>query len=180
MPRLCDLRGKNLLPVRLTKHLLPAPFIRTPHPIRTVLLSYQLYLQSVNQPQVFGTQYPGDKSAENTPKPQVDPRVLDIQRTQQPYNSKLLPDAVRQDFCVPDLSQQEKNLAIFNTGHRPEGKLTRALFALTSLWFLGAPPADHQILCGNRPIGKLKLKTSFEKATGNDASTLENQLSFGA
>ena len=25
------------------------------------------YLQSINQPQVFGTQYPGDKSAGNTP-----------------------------------------------------------------------------------------------------------------
>jgi hypothetical protein len=84
------------------------------------------YLQSVNQPQVFGTQYPGDKSAENTPRPQVDPHVLNIQRTQQPYNSKLLPDAVRQDFCVPDVAQQEKNLAIFNTGHRPEGRLMRA------------------------------------------------------
>src|ERR1700722_20111462 len=43
------------------------------------------YLQSVNQPQIFGTQYPGDKSAGNTPKPQVDPRVMNIQRTQQPY-----------------------------------------------------------------------------------------------
>jgi hypothetical protein len=85
------------------------------------------YLQSINQPQVFGTQYPGEKSAGNTPKPQVDPRVLNIQRTQQPYNSKLLPDAVRQDFCVPDVGQQEKNLAIFNTGHRPEGKLMRAV-----------------------------------------------------
>ena len=84
------------------------------------------YLQSINQPQVFGTQYTGDKSAGNTLKPQVDPRVLNIQRTQQPYNSKLLPDAVRQDFCVPDVGQQEKNLAIFNTGHRPEGKLMRA------------------------------------------------------
>jgi hypothetical protein len=84
------------------------------------------YLQSINQPQVFGTQYTGDKSAVNTPKPQVDPRVLNIQRTQQPYNSKLLPDSVRQDFCVPDVSQQENNLAIFNTGHRPEGKLMRA------------------------------------------------------
>ena len=84
------------------------------------------YLQSIEQPQVFGTQYPGDKSPENKPKPQVDPRVLNIQRTQQPYNSKLLPDAVRQDFCVPDVEQQEKNLAIFNTGHRPEGRLMRA------------------------------------------------------
>jgi hypothetical protein len=84
------------------------------------------YLQAVNRPQVFGTQYPGDKAAGNTPKPQVDPHVMNIQRTQQPYNAKLLPDSVRQDFCVPDVSQQEKNLAIFNTGHRPEGKLMRA------------------------------------------------------
>jgi hypothetical protein len=84
------------------------------------------YLQSINQPQVFGTQYSGDKSAGNTPKQQVDPHVINIQRTQQPYNPKLLPDAVRQDFCVPDVGQQEKNLAIFNTGHRPEGKMMRA------------------------------------------------------
>lgn len=84
------------------------------------------YLQAVNRPQVFGTQYPGDKAATNTPKPQVDPRVMNIQRTQQPYDAKVLPDAVREDFCVPDVSQQEKNLAIFNTGRRPEGKLMRA------------------------------------------------------
>jgi hypothetical protein len=84
------------------------------------------YLQAVNRPQVFGTQYPGDKVAENTPKPQVDPHVMNIKRTQQPYDAKLLPDSVRQDFCVPDVSQQEKNLAIFNTGHRPEGELMRA------------------------------------------------------
>jgi hypothetical protein len=74
----------------------------------------------------FGTQYPGDKAAGNTPKPQVDPHVMNIQRTQQPYDAKLLPESVRQDFCVPDVSQQQKNLAIFNTGHRPEGKLMRA------------------------------------------------------
>jgi len=84
------------------------------------------YLQAMNQPQVFGTQYPGDKAAGNTPKPQVDPHVINIQRTQQPYDAKLLPDSVRQDFCVPDMSQQEKNVAIFNTGHKPEGKLMRA------------------------------------------------------
>jgi len=84
------------------------------------------YLQAVNRPQIFGTQYPGDKAAGNTPKPQVDPHVMNIQRTQQPYDAKMLPEFVRQDFCVPDLSQQEKNLAIFNTGHRPEGELMRA------------------------------------------------------
>jgi hypothetical protein len=27
---------------------------------------------------------------------------------------------------VPDVSQQERNVAIFNTGHKPEGKLMRA------------------------------------------------------
>jgi len=83
------------------------------------------YLQALNQAQIFGTQYPGDKASGNTPKPQVDPHVINIQRTQQPYDAKLLPDSVRQDFCVPDVSQQEKNLSIFNTGHRPEGKLMR-------------------------------------------------------
>lgn len=81
----------------------------------------------MNRPQVFGTQYPGIKSPGNTPKPQVDPHVWNVQRTQQPYDPNLLPESVRQDFCVPDVSQQEKNLAIFNTGHRPEGKLMRAV-----------------------------------------------------
>lgn len=85
------------------------------------------YLQAVNRPQVFGTQYTGDKAAGNTPKPQVDPHARNIQRTQQPYDSKLLSDSMRQDFCVPDVSQQEKNLAIFNTGHRPERRLMRAV-----------------------------------------------------
>jgi hypothetical protein len=84
------------------------------------------YLQSINQPQVFGTQYSGVKSAGNTPKAQVDPLVLNIQRTQQPYDPKLLSDSIREGFCVPNVAQQEKNLAIFNTGHRPERKLMRA------------------------------------------------------
>ena len=84
------------------------------------------YLQAVNQPQIFGTQYPADKVAGNVRKPQVDPHVINIQRTQQPYDSRLLPDTMRQDFCVPEINQQEKNLAIFDTGHKPEGKLMRA------------------------------------------------------
>jgi hypothetical protein len=84
------------------------------------------YLQSVNQHQVFGTQYTGIKSAENTPKPLVDPHVLNIQRTLEPYDPRLLSDSVREDFCVPNVAQQEKNLAIFNTGHRPERKFMRA------------------------------------------------------
>ena len=84
------------------------------------------YLQSINQPQVFGTQYSGVKSAGNTPKPLVDPHVLNIQRTQQPYDTKLLSDSIRESFCVPNIEQQEKNLAFLNTGHRPERKFMRA------------------------------------------------------
>jgi hypothetical protein len=84
------------------------------------------YLLAMNRPQVFGTQYPGDKAAGNAPKPLVDPKVMNIQRTQQPYDANLIPDFVRRDFCVPDVSQQKKNLVIFNTGHKPEGRLMRA------------------------------------------------------
>ena len=36
------------------------------------------YLQAVNHPQVFGTQYPGESSATNTPKPQLDPHAAAV------------------------------------------------------------------------------------------------------
>ena len=67
------------------------------------------YLQAVNQPQVFGTQYPADKAAGNVPKPQVDPHVINIQRTQQPYDPTLLSDTVRQDLCAGHQSAREKS-----------------------------------------------------------------------
>jgi hypothetical protein len=35
------------------------------------------YLHAVNQPQVFGTQYPADKAAGNMPKPQVRPACVE-------------------------------------------------------------------------------------------------------
>jgi hypothetical protein len=89
------------------------------------------YLHAVNQPQVFGTPYPADKAAGNTPKPQEDPRVWNVRRTQQPYDARLLLDSIRRVFCVPDASQQEKkNLAIFNLGHRPWGQADASSHAL--------------------------------------------------
>ena len=48
------------------------------------------YLQSIKQPQVFGTQY-------------FPPW------TQQPYNAVLIPDNLRAEFCVPSTREQRKN-----------------------------------------------------------------------
>ena len=41
-------------------------------------------------------------------------------------DSKLVPDIVRQDFCVPDINQQDANVVIVGTGHKPGYKLMRA------------------------------------------------------
>jgi hypothetical protein len=50
------------------------------------------YLQKIGQPQIYGTQY-------RTPNRQS--------TTQDPYNRKLVPDAVRQALGVPSQAQQE-------------------------------------------------------------------------
>ncbi len=53
--------------------------------------SLDRYLQSIKQPQVFGTQYlPPD--------------------SQGAYDRTLLPDALRTPFCVPTVAQQQQNL----------------------------------------------------------------------
>jgi hypothetical protein len=76
------------------------------------------YLQSVNQPQVFGTQYPLDPNA--PAQPPTDPHAGRFKgRTQSPFNDQLMPDALRHDFCVPDLAQQKQNLATLNAGSYP-------------------------------------------------------------
>jgi hypothetical protein len=76
------------------------------------------YLQSVNQPQVFGTQYPLDPNAPT--QPITDPHAGRFKgRTQSPFNDQLMPDALRHDFCVPDLAQQKQNLATLNAGSYP-------------------------------------------------------------
>jgi hypothetical protein len=63
------------------------------------------YLQSIRQPQVYGTQYvwkhPG-------PKPKG--------ATLEPYNSALLPDSLRRDACVATLEQQQENVRALDAG----------------------------------------------------------------
>lgn len=63
------------------------------------------YLRSINQPQVFGTQY---SSTGNSPY------------TQDPYNRNLIPNQLRATYCVPSVEQQQKNIAEFNAGRYPE------------------------------------------------------------
>jgi hypothetical protein len=40
-------------------------------------------------------------------------------RTLAPYDEQLLPDAMRLDFCVPDVAQQKQNVDMFNAAKRP-------------------------------------------------------------
>ena len=79
------------------------------------------YLQSINQPQVFGTQYPLDPNAPKQPTTEpVNPYAGRFKgRTQSPFNDQIMPDALRHDFCVPDLAQQKRNLATLNAGSYP-------------------------------------------------------------
>jgi hemerythrin len=64
------------------------------------------YLQSVKQPQVFGTQYRWDHEG---PSPSKD-------ATQQPYDTGLLSDAIRKEFCVTTYAGQQSNLEALNHG----------------------------------------------------------------
>lgn len=78
------------------------------------------YLQSIGQPQVFGTQYPLDPNLPHQAHPAVSSQgAFRTGRTLAPYNEQFLPDSARLDFCVPALSQQKENLAMFNAGKRP-------------------------------------------------------------
>ena len=78
------------------------------------------YLQSIGQPQVFGTQYPLDPNLPHQPHPAVGSQgAFRSGRTLAPYNEQFLPDSARLDFCVPVLAQQRENRAMFNAGKRP-------------------------------------------------------------
>lgn len=80
------------------------------------------YLQMVKQPQIFGTQYSRDPKL---PPLRADTRVITFSgRTLEPYDTKLLPNSVRLDFCVPSIAQQRENLKIFETNKYPDGTLT--------------------------------------------------------
>lgn len=67
--------------------------------------SLDRYLQSINHPQIFGTQY---HSSNNSPT------------AQNPYETNLVPDQLRAALCVPSLEQQQKNIAEFNAGRYPD------------------------------------------------------------
>jgi hypothetical protein len=79
------------------------------------------YLQSIGRRQVFGTQYNSDPNDLSKLKEQ-DPKatILQVRRTQNPIDPQFLPASVRLAFCVPDLEQQQKNLAELNEGHYPK------------------------------------------------------------
>jgi len=83
------------------------------------------YLQAIGQRQVYGTQYLDRRVADsqarkNDPQaPQPDPNVHGM--TQEPFDRILIPDALRQSFCVPGLEQQALNLREFEAGGYPDG-----------------------------------------------------------
>jgi hypothetical protein len=64
------------------------------------------YLQSLGQPQVFGTQYMGEHPNQGA------------------YDQELVPDALRKEFCVPSLAGQQQNIQAMQQGKDwpfPEG-----------------------------------------------------------
>ena len=63
------------------------------------------YLQTIKQPQVFGTQY---KWTQMKPKPHG--------ATQAPYDRALVSDALRKTFCVTTQAGQQKNVAAMAQG----------------------------------------------------------------
>jgi hypothetical protein len=65
------------------------------------------YLQSIKQPQMFGTQY----SWKDTPQGR--------QGTQDPYNRDLASDALRREFCVSSLADQGENLKAISESKFP-------------------------------------------------------------
>jgi hypothetical protein len=88
------------------------------------------YLQAIGQSQVFGTQYVGRDFAFIS-KHRNDPEAIKSHprepgMSQEPYDDTLLPDALRQDFCVPSRAQQNVNLkkfeaGVYSTGILPPG-----------------------------------------------------------
>ncbi len=73
------------------------------------------YLQSVKQPQVFGTQYllKDPNAVLNNPKV---PRVV----TQDPYDKNVLSDALRNVYCVLPYAVQQQNVEAMNKGQSPQ------------------------------------------------------------
>jgi hypothetical protein len=73
------------------------------------------YLQSIGQKQVFGTQYLDEKYAyylqhreDADLKDKI--KTLGSQQTLEPYDTQMVPDSIRADFCVPALAVQQKHI----------------------------------------------------------------------
>lgn len=70
------------------------------------------YLQSIGQKQVFGTQYIDEKYSyklqhRNDADLNEKLKAIPSQDTLEPYDTQLIPDSIRADFCVPDLALQQ-------------------------------------------------------------------------
>jgi len=84
------------------------------------------YLQEIGKGQIFGAQY-SDKnyfyivSHKNDPIALSKPEAHQNGMTQEPFDRTLVPDALRADFCVPDLEKQKVNLKEFESGNYPAG-----------------------------------------------------------
>jgi hypothetical protein len=80
------------------------------------------YLQFIGQKQVFGTQFLDDWTAyyyQHRNDPDLNERLKTIRddvTTQDPYDSSLLSDAIREAFCVPNLASQKKLVTDMNHG----------------------------------------------------------------
>jgi hypothetical protein len=77
------------------------------------------YLQGIGRGQVFGTQYSDKRLEGNRAQQEKVPQEKGM--TQEPYDRTLVPDALRNSFCVPNLAQQALNLKEFEAGKYPEG-----------------------------------------------------------
>lgn len=84
------------------------------------------YLQSIGQKQVFGTQYSDEKYAwylqhRNDPDMKEKIKTIPSGQTLEPYDTQLIPDTVRADFCVPPLAVQQQHIEDVRAGKaKPE------------------------------------------------------------
>jgi hypothetical protein len=77
------------------------------------------YLQAIGQKQVFGTQYLDNGflyylQHRNDADLAEKIKAVPMGTTQQPYNDQLMPDALRENFCVPELKRQTEAVRAAN------------------------------------------------------------------
>jgi hypothetical protein len=86
--------------------------------------SLDRYLQAIGKGQVFGTQYLDKRylyvlKHKDEPNLQNRPEANEKGKTQEPYEKDIVPDSLRNDFCVPTLAQQKINLEVIESGNYP-------------------------------------------------------------